>query len=186
MKRFRRKLFSVFAALSLVLCVVTTALWARSFFVVEAVFRSRWDATTQRLSKSWVRWSDGKLMASYECTAPPAQGFFPPANVGWQHSTTSLPPPDFAWYLINHQPRSYFQGRNGTLGWTEMWIVGFRIWPVAVLAAVLPAWWLFAKMRPRRFARNNLCPVCGYDLRATPDRCPECGTIAVKGNLISN
>lgn len=57
------------------------------------------------------------------------------------------------------------------------WNLVLPFWLLACAAAALPAWRVVGGLRARRRQRVGRCAVCGYDLRATPDRCPECGSV---------
>lgn len=59
---------------------------------------------------------------------------------------------------------------------------------LSIYAAVVPAWFLtlvpmlgaagiiHRRWKARRATCDGRCRTCGYDLRATTDRCPECGS----------
>lgn len=64
------------------------------------------------------------------------------------------------------------------------------MWAWMLLWAFLPAicGTLYKRRRSvEKRKRKGLCPSCGYDLRPTPDRCPECGiTVSAKKEITSN
>jgi len=66
---------------------------------------------------------------------------------------------------------------------SSFWQFVFPAWLPAAAMAMLPAVWVGLTLRRHRSAqrlRRGLCSRCGYDLRATFDRCPECGTPIAK------
>jgi hypothetical protein len=179
MKRLCRWLFNGIAALSLSLCAATLFLWCRGLHVNDGCY---WVATAQSFQLS-VDSGNGKIAFSFIHVAAgtehlgSAPGFHyersRPMNLyalGW--------PIDFNWQGLGFLVRSFRSLLTSPTGnpWVVRWsFVAFPCWFVLMVLAIPPVAWL---IRYRRVVQGSgFCRTCGYDLRATPDRCPECGTV---------
>ncbi|MEA2736410.1 MAG: hypothetical protein QOE14_2861 [Humisphaera sp.] len=90
----------------------------------------------------------------------------PPTHFKWMTDANIAPRamynyPDFSWETSNGRPQ-----------------LCVPHWFVVLVFAASPAAWLIGYVRSRHRRNSGRCSSCGYDLRATPDRCPECGTVS--------
>ena len=180
----KARLFALLSALSLLLCVAVVVLWVRSLGRTGSSYFIQPALHVQFTS------SDGVL----GLTLTRDSGLRPAVNssddlYGWFSYRTPMPPGHdratlttrgcnewgFGFYLSETvgPPRGYWR-----FGGRRLWIVWVPFWLPVLLAALPPAWYSGATIRRRRRGRAGLCAACGYDLRATPDRCPECGARA--------
>jgi hypothetical protein len=189
MRRFARQVFTIIAATSLLLCVAVCVLWARSgqHLDLAGVFYARsprpdryhgiyFEARSysgtlrfrftragfdpvyfQGRSAQWMEWFRGEYPTGLHLRIPGV-------------TKTKAISPERPGFDASHENYSGGAGHR----W-ETWVLAVRAWLPMTLLLVLPALWLNRHLQARRARRVGLCPTCGYDLRASPERCPECG-----------
>ena len=163
-----RRLFNIMAAISLVLCLAMTTMWLRSHWCQDHI----------PLFREWFAQSeDGRLRIGHMVPWTVATPRNPATSI------TTLPPSaDPRWRQLQATMAQSTQSR-ATMS-TIMVFDGFSEYYVTVVLqlGILPFLWLlfWALRRQQRMDGGRGCLQCGYDLRATPDRCPECGTVPPK------
>jgi hypothetical protein len=204
-RRLIRRLFTLAAAASAVLCIGVCGLWVRSYWRIDAIDYG-WAIDPTGLNAGINAWTNRGIIVVYAEHGDGDPSLVEPVfKPGWARRT-SMPQNDFTrdgntlarrigfGYEegITHPPKRFgiLRSRIGEepripepgmpRAWYSVYAVPF--WFLVILTAIAPA----ARLRPwkrRRVRTAGHCPTCGYDLRATPGRCPECGTVPAAAGM---
>jgi hypothetical protein len=166
-----RWIIITFASLSLTLCVATVGLWVRSYSAQDIIIRD--SATPVRHVVAATR---GRLIgAQFRVVQSYQHGSRPlPLEPEWSYKSGA---PQSGFSLVNPTTNKQFAGFAYQRGVAELvWdcrIITVPLWAIALGFSLLPT----ICLRPfHRRPPPGRCAKCGYDLRATPLCCPECGT----------
>jgi len=159
------RFFAAFAAISLVICMLTTALWVRSYFILDAM---DWSTSHGRAgfstTQGHIAYGAVSLTPAYRGKV--IHGFsYRSTAVGYGFSLSIMRPWWTSWtgFALARVRQPSFSA----------WDFRVPFWLPLLLSAIAPLLWY----RRRHRYPPGTCQQCGYDLRASPNRCPECGAI---------
>jgi hypothetical protein len=169
----KRFLCNLAAAASALLAVATVGLWVRSHFIADRIAGTT--AARRHVDViSCKGTGDVRVARPYPYHTP----------FQWEQSETYFPRRD-PWYALG------FDFERGSVAFAPLhtgppdfppapyWNARVPDWFPLALFAAYPAHRARRALRRRRerlLRERGVCLCCGYDLRATTGRCPECGT----------
>ena len=175
-----RWLYHLVAACSLLVLLGGSAAWIRARYATDDLFwnschllqNGKWRHRMTRLKSQglgfWFETRHNDYPTEPEARKrqqdAPRTGHYPPTSIG----PIRYDPPGS---LRNWFPFSY-----NTSDYDFMLAAPY--WPLIAMASLPLAAWsisLHRRLRASRRLHKGQCVRCGYDLRASKDRCPECG-----------
>jgi len=197
-KRLRRWLFNIAGALSCALCVGLCILWLLtccwgwlSLTLVRQNATGRDCSWSLGTGGGWLSFQFNHLIYpanvhvkfGKQLVWMPNPRLRRGTGIQWFAWLFDVRAPSHAWIpapsqqWIDWRPLYISLDRRTYTSQIDIWdIFDFQFWFLIVLSGTLSVVWL----RRRPVKRKGYCEICGYDLRATPDRCPECGKITEK------
>ncbi len=180
----KQRMFRLAAMVSLIVCMLVAVLWVRSHHPVLDSIAWRGGSTLMVQSKAGRLWLQ-RWQGADPVPTRPSRG-----NLAWALRGTTDPPyrPD-APIEVFYTPPPISRANGFGFGWVVSdWafaspdgrplgilkMLAVPHWMLFITTVLLPAGQALAWATRRRRQHKGLCAVCGYDLRATPERCPEC------------
>ena len=168
-----RRVFTALAAISLPICIAIILLWVRSYWRWDILGRTR-PATGGQLRFVSIESVNGRIVIGVTRNSPRNL----PRRTRDGHLLHTQDASTVTFYSTTLRQQIGFDFKSVTSRRTGAgeWHLTIPSWFITLPAALPPAAWLMAFCRRKSHPRPGFCPACGYDLRASPDQCPEGGT----------